>query len=55
MKFYNCDRCKKVLSDNERNKVKTIEWDNTIDKIDLCDKCFKDLNRFIYSGGVTNE
>ena len=48
MKIYRCDRCGKELRHHERNRVKTREWDNEIDKIDLCTDCFKKVERFIY-------
>ncbi len=48
MKIYKCDRCNKVLAPHERNIVKTKEWDNTIDKIDLCNECFTVFEKFIY-------
>ena len=48
MKTYKCDRCGKELEHHDRNKIDTREWDNTIDRLDLCNKCFKKAVAFMY-------
>lgn len=46
MKVYKCDRCNKDIE--LRNRIDTKEWDNTRDRFDLCNKCFKAFEEFVY-------
>lgn len=48
MKVYKCDRCGKELAHHDRNRIDTREWDNTLDRLDLCNECFKRFEVFIY-------
>ena len=50
MKIYKCDKCRKELLNHDRNRIDTREWDNTRDRIDLCNECFRKFDNFIYGG-----
>ena len=55
MKIYKCDRCGKELANHDRNKVDVREWDNTIDRVDLCSNCLDGLYKFVYGKENDNE
>ena len=44
-----------LLPANPRNKVDIREWDNTIDRIDLCSDCLDGLYKFVYGKENNND